>query len=143
MIRTRARFGPAQFELLRFWSSSSVLKDAAATPSSPERKKPKPNDERNDDGGHGETRVADPDDPRAVHAKTVASALDLACGAQGLGRACQRLLDYGRQQYVERVLFADDAGARAELCHYVPSSVTPQNAVLMSSRSGTAATTPR
>jgi hypothetical protein len=54
----------------------------------------------------------------------------------GLGRACQRLIDYGRREYLRKVLFADtpDQPGNAELLYYVPADVTPQNAALVAHR---------
>jgi hypothetical protein len=34
----------------------------------------------------------------------------LPCGVQGLGRACQRLIDYGRCEYLNHVIFSKDSG---------------------------------
>jgi tRNA:m4X modification enzyme len=54
--------------------------------------------------------------------------LGLACGGKGLGRACQRLIDYGRCEYLR------GRGFTVKLCHYVPRVVTPQNALIVASR---------
>jgi hypothetical protein len=69
-----------------------------------------------------------------VTAPKVAEAMNLQCGAQGLGRACQRLIDYGRQEYMRRVLFADTSPSNVRLLYYVPTSVSPQNAMLVANR---------
>mmetsp|Transcript_17074 Transcript_17074/g.49300 ORF Transcript_17074/g.49300 Transcript_17074/m.49300 type:complete len:137 (+) Transcript_17074:729-1139(+) len=93
-------------------------------------------------------------DPVAV--ASVTRDLHLACGPQGLGRGCQRLIDRGRLEYMREVLFpgnnkgtdraaaarggrADDGCAappkppapQCELCHYVDPDMTPMNALLV------------
>ena len=53
---------------------------------------------------------------------------DLSCGVRGLGRACQRIIDYGRCEYMRDVLGYQRS---SELKHYVDESITPQNALLI------------
>lgn len=61
----------------------------------------------------------------------IVQALNLACGVLGLGRACQRLIDYGRHRYIEDHIFPSLKRQKEEcLLHYVDSSVTPQNFLL-------------
>jgi len=50
------------------------------------------------------------------------------CGAEGLGRACQRLIDYGRCEYMRKELLGNDG--RVSLSHYVYRNFPPQNAML-------------
>ena len=42
----------------------------------------------------------------------------LKCGINGLGRACQRLIDYGRREFLRDRIFSGNEGF-ANLCHYV------------------------
>lgn len=107
-------FGAAEFELLRKWSSGTVASVFGAAA----------------DTEH-QTPVDDGRDPYGVTA--VSSSLNLKCGIQGLGRACQRLLDAGRCEYMRKVLFADGSHD-VSLCQYVGAEVTPQNAVLIARR---------
>lgn len=126
-------FGAAEFELLRLWSSGTV-KDTST------------------DGEGG--RTADPNDPdddpdeytrnshsesgsiaaKALNVTKIVEALGLRCGAQGLGRACQRLIDYGRGEYLRKVIFINEESSNVELLYYVKDSVTPQNAALIAHR---------
>lgn len=110
-------FGEEEFELLRAWSAGSVLPHAL-----PSRKKA-----RRDYGLEEEEHFSLVSKVN-VRALDVVQSLGLLCGVQGLGRACQRIIDYGRREYIAKVL----TNSKTELFHYVPSSVTPQNAVLFS-----------
>jgi tRNA:m4X modification enzyme len=107
-------FGAFEFELLRKWSSGTVAqcKDTAS-----------------------EHHVVEIDEHDQCSATAIARALNLTCGIQGLGRACQRLLDIARCNYMERVLFKGSHDV--SLCHYVNSDVTPQNAVIVARRKTT------
>jgi len=58
---------------------------------------------------------------------TIVADLKLECGVRGLGRACQRLIDYGRMEYMKNTL----GFMHGEICHYVDEKVTPQNALLI------------
>jgi len=69
----------------------------------------------------------------SVKVTTVAQALGLDCGARGLGQCCKRLIDYGRREYLQHVIFPKSA-RKVELMAYVPSDVTPENAVLIASQ---------
>ena len=125
-------FGPIEFELLRHWSSGSVK--CACQYDGIKTKKMKI--ERDDDHGSCDVPVSsklDSEGRNKVSVSKVADALNLQCGAQGLGRACQRLIDYGRLQYICKVLFSnvDDNSKKTQLLHYVPADITPQNALLL------------
>jgi tRNA:m4X modification enzyme len=65
---------------------------------------------------------------------SIVESLHLECGVQGLGRACQRLIDYGRLQYIQQCLFSLDEAVHVKMLHYVPDTVTPQNAALIAYR---------
>jgi tRNA:m4X modification enzyme len=124
-------FGEAEFELLRRWSSGSVLEQGSNTqPSSP-------SDDQQETNEHGSTSQCSVgnrgcDDETIISISKVVEALKLKCGVRGLGRACQRLIDYGRQEYLRNVLFAGDG--QVEMLHYVSDKVTPQNAALVACR---------
>jgi len=64
---------------------------------------------------------------------SVVSALKLRCGPVGLGRACQRLIDYGRREYIARHLAGRRVGSKVELLSYVPLEQTLQNTALVAS----------
>jgi tRNA:m4X modification enzyme len=63
----------------------------------------------------------------------VVEVLRLQCGARGLARACQRLIDYGRLQYMRNVLLSNRGSNsfHVEMLRYVPFDVTPQNTALI------------
>jgi tRNA:m4X modification enzyme len=110
-------FGSAEFELLRKWSTGTVAHLKSADKDS-------------------EHQPAEIDDRDPCSVAAVVRSLNLKCGIQGFGRACQRLLDGGRCDYMRKVLFADTHDV--ELCHYVDADVTPQNAVLVAKKRSTA-----
>ena len=122
-------FSEPEFELLRKWASAGCIVDGPETVSSVQ-----PANERNQDDEHGsQTATLNNDDREPVSIGNVVDALGLKCGAHGLGRCCQRLIDYGRREYLNHVLFAGES-ERAELVYYVPLTVTPQNAALFAFR---------
>lgn len=110
-------FGKEEFELLRRWSAATCL----------------PN--KNGAEEHSPAKIAggskDEGDARSPYAVgRVVESLGLACGVQGLGRCCQRLIDQGRCEYIQNVLFCNESSATTSLVHYVLPQVTPQNAVV-------------
>jgi tRNA:m4X modification enzyme len=129
-------FGPAEFDLLRRWSSGTVKEG-----NSPCCQKPRSAAAQGDakfhiveDDTHREHVI--PDLGGSINSiSEVVKALGLACDVQGLGRACQRLIDHGRCEYMRCDLLPEqqesECGA-TELLHYVSADVTPQNAVLVS-----------
>jgi tRNA:m4X modification enzyme len=121
-------FGESDFDVLKRWTSASVL------------------DDRRDSGEDFEDDHADckhghkKDDGNVF---TVVKELDLSCGGNGLGRACQRIIDYGRCDYMKKTLFCSQTSSvggsnggsfEVNLIHYVPRNVTPQNALIMAFR---------
>ncbi|CAB9496382.1 m(4)X modification enzyme TRM13 homolog [Seminavis robusta] len=143
-------FGPEEFEMMRLWSSGTVKDDGTSSADNGNNTKQPANSIAEADNGKRKRKGTEIEDETHCDSCTtdsqlegkvtsvvdVVNSLQLSCGVQGLGRACQRLLDYGRKQYLEQVLFAEDPKAYVDLCYYVPSSVTPQNAVFMASRQG-------
>jgi len=83
---------------------------------------------------HSKTLLSDEEINQALDGYSVTKivrSLNLKCGANGLGRACQRLIDYGRCQYMKEHLRKPDKNTTVvNMCHYVDSKVTPQNALL-------------
>jgi tRNA:m4X modification enzyme len=119
-------FGKRDFDALKRWTSASVLDDR--------------NGSSCEDGEKHYTEYTDNDEDKSDHLNvfTVVQELGLACGGNGLGRACQRIIDYGRCQYLTKLLctggVSDEATCKSlkvKLCHYVPRTVTPQNALIM------------
>jgi tRNA:m4X modification enzyme len=115
-------FGSQEFDLMRRWSSGTVTSECSACQ----------NKKTNDDE-HGKCSNDDGKDPMSIASIIQSLELTSLC-REGLGRACQRLLDQGRLEYIRQVLLADSDECQVEMFHYVPSSVTPQNAVLVAHR---------
>jgi tRNA:m4X modification enzyme len=136
MEDTGISFGSAEFDLLRRWSSGTVKEGNSSCCQKPRSAAVQgdPILKDVDDDTHGEHIV--PDLGGSLNGiSDVVKALGLACDVQGLGRACQRLIDHGRCEYIRCVLLPEQEeskGGVTELCHYVPADVTPQNAVLIS-----------
>ena len=119
-------FGLAEFDTLRRWSEGTVRVSKVAEDST--------EGAALDDANHPiKRRKDDTADPRTANISDVVDSLNLQCGPQGLGRACQRMIDYGRLCYIRKILFPDGTSP-GELLYYVPDSVTPQNAALIASR---------
>ena len=119
-------FGAAEFELMRKWSSGTcAVVDGKKTVNTVQ------NDEDMEHSSH--SCLEDNEGKDTTGISTVVKALNLKCGVPGLGRACQRLIDYGRQEYLRNVLFSRESDV-VEMLYYVPHSVTPQNAALVAYR---------
>ena len=119
-------FGTAEFELMRKWSSGScAVIDAKKTANTIER------DGDLEHGSHNCLKDDEGNDATGI--SIIVKALDLSCGVPGFGRVCQRLIDYGRQEYLRNVLFSRESDV-VEMLYYVPHSVTPQNAALVAYR---------
>eukprot|EP00956_Cyclotella_meneghiniana_P033199 scaffold94344_cov64-Cyclotella_meneghiniana.AAC.2 len=120
-----ASFGKQDFDVLKRWTSASVLDDSHA----PNNNSEMHHTEHSENSGKYYCNVMN-----------VVKELGLSCGGNGLGRACQRIIDYGRCDYMRSNLFgvppASDAAPEdklfdAKVLHYVPRKVTPQNAILL------------
>ena len=127
-------FGENQFNLMKRWASASVERP------SPNSNSPSANDQTEDDHP---TFLDDDNDHegRASNIFAVVGELGLACGAKGLGRACQRLIDYGRCDFMRNALLSSENHSSSgggtynvRLLHYVPRDVTPQNALIIATR---------
>jgi tRNA:m4X modification enzyme len=131
----RLGFGAEEFNLLRRWCAASV----ATTDNHAETGRDETSGEAAQhnvlpvEGMDHENKFAD-NDLLATNISSVVRDLNLSCGVQGLGRACQRLIDYGRYQFLQQQIFSTDDTCRkkvvTKLSHYVPTTVTPQNAAL-------------
>ena len=71
------------------------------------------------------------DDSSCTGIKQIVASLNLKCGVRGLGRACQRIIDFGRMEYMREVL---GFHSMCDIQHYVDETVTPQNALLIGRR---------
>ena len=118
-------FGKAEFDLMIKWCGASVAHDDDEASSA--------NNSFQDNGtGTGTTNIS-----------SIVKSLELNCGIQGLGRACQRLVDFGRLEYLQHDIFGGDSvlgnsstsnDIFIDLCHYVSPKVSPQNAILRAYR---------
>lgn len=76
---------------------------------------------------------------RGLKIGTIVDSLHLECGIEGLGRACQRLIDHGRLEYLRNVIFSasttSSSLSSSKLLHYIAPDVSPQNACLIGARS--------
>ena len=126
-------FGPSEFDLLRRWCAATV----ATREGKPRACVDDTECLEDDDSEHKNVFVEN--DTNGNSEKTsvsyVVRQLNLSCGIQGLGRACQRLIDYGRSKYIQQQIFQnDDERTIVNLSHYVAPDVTPQNAILWAYR---------
>ncbi|OEU20374.1 hypothetical protein FRACYDRAFT_260308 [Fragilariopsis cylindrus CCMP1102] len=126
-------FGSSEFDLLRRWCAATV----ATREGKPRACVDDTECLEDDDSEHKNVFVEN--DTNGNSEKTsvsyVVRQLNLSCGIQGLGRACQRLIDYGRSKYIQQQIFQnDDERTIVNLSHYVAPDVTPQNAILWAYR---------
>ena len=116
-------FGEEEFDLMKRWACGTVIGVDG-------RKKA---DERDLEDDHN-AEIIEKAGSCKDHYKNITfivKSLAMKCGPEGFGRACQRLIDYGRQQYMKEQLFSSDIiETRDGLSHYVDANVTPQNALL-------------
>jgi tRNA:m4X modification enzyme len=115
-------FSKGEFDVMKRWTSASVLEDRCCAS----------NDDAED---HHYVGIEGNDGTNDLNAFNVVQKLGLACGGNGLGRACQRIIDFGRTKYMKNTLFCTQEAERrifdVKLLHYVPRKVTPQNALLV------------
>ena len=130
-------FGPNEFHLMKKWTSASVLSIPNKVDETNSQTKTNHEVMEQENHNHHSTNNDNDDDATTTtttgleNTNTITSIveeLQLKCGVQGLGRACQRLIDYGRLEYIKHQLFPTSTDA--QLCHYVDSDITPQNALL-------------
>ncbi|GKY96149.1 hypothetical protein MPSEU_000574900 [Mayamaea pseudoterrestris] len=115
-------FGSAEFDLLCHWSGGAVHVDNSEISTSCTADRPDVNNDYPNIATNGESVV--------LGVTRIVESLNLRCGQQGLGRACQRLIDYGRLGYIRDVLYPK-MHDRAKLLYYVSCDISPQNAALV------------
>jgi tRNA:m4X modification enzyme len=129
---TTSSFGKHEFDLLARWSAGTVsCGSQAQSPVVSGRVGEEVSPIEHSSG----FRNVDSDDPFNV--TKIAEAIQVEPAE--LGRACQRLIDFGRREFMQSHIFTTDAEPPAasssmstvELVHYVPPEVTPQNALLL------------
>lgn len=130
-------FGPGEFDLLRRWSGATV----ATRESGKSKTNTTESSAEGDDIEHSivfdeKHTTSEVDNIPETSISAVVRQLGLSCTIQGLGRACQRLIDFGRSEYIHQNIFQDkDEGAVAnDLAYYVSPEITPQNAILKAYR---------
>ncbi|KAL7454652.1 hypothetical protein ACHAWC_006273 [Mediolabrus comicus] len=127
------KFGVRDFNQLKRWTSASVLENGNAGTDQQRQ------EEEGGEGVNDEHKVGNADTAKGKSQNifSVVKELNLACGGRGLGRACQRLIDYGRTDYIKKHLFEADLSkgkVDVSLCHYCSSEITPQNALIIAKR---------
>lgn len=110
-------FGRKEFDILTKWTTGTVLCCCCN------------NREQHHD--HNNSIVASTNDRFGKAMSQLVQRLNLSCGVHGLGRCCQRIIDYGRVVYMREVL----RFPYSDVVHFVEESVTPQNALLIGSHS--------
>jgi tRNA:m4X modification enzyme len=121
-------FGEAEFDLVRKWAGAVEMEatidglDAG----------PCEDDVEGDDNRHYTSPDNDNNELlKSVGITAVADGLD--CGTRGLSRACQRLIDYGRREYIHRIL-GNASDLKVEMLRYIPDDISPQNTALIGYR---------
>jgi tRNA:m4X modification enzyme len=112
-------FGEEHFEKLVQWTGGSTLLETVVS-----------NDTVTEAGDDDHKHLVVHDESSETGIKQIVMEAKICCGVRGLGRACQRIIDYGRREYMRDVL-----GFRrsSHILYYVDESVTPQNALLIGS----------
>lgn len=128
---TDGSFGKNEFDTLKYWggmgSAPTVPEDMSSYIQKQQQGEKQEEEEDNHDNNlvYQVSRTED-------RLSSVVRDLGLACGSKALGRACQRLIDYGRVEYMKNVLFKDADVDGTRMQHYINPDVTPQNVLLMS-----------
>ena len=130
-------FGAEEFDLMRRWACGTVIGQDGIEKVKDTSSSQQVIDEHNDTektlGGtqpEHMTNLEFSKDDSAKNITHVVKSFKLCCGLEGLGRACQRLIDFGRCEFMKHQLFDDKQRKKISLSHYVDSIVTPQNALL-------------
>jgi len=119
-------FGEKEFNLMKRWGAGSAVESESSNGTAAPTDTSTASGEEEEENHN--TNATEQDYPQKL--SSVVSELGLSCGSKGLGRACQRLIDYGRVEYMKQILFKD--GSETSMKHYVDPEVTPQNALLCS-----------
>ena len=120
-----ASFGEKKFNLMKRWTAASVLE---------ERKESAEPDKDNDMQEEHKDNTTEEEKGRYPNIFKVVCDIGLSCGGAMLARACQRIIDYGRCEYMKRNIFNSSGSYNVELKHYVSRDVTPQNALIVASK---------
>ena len=118
-------FGEKEFNLMKRWTAASVLE---------ERKESAEPDRDNELQEEHKDNTTEEEKGRYPNIFKVVTDMGLSCGGALLARACQRLIDYGRCEYMRKNIFSSSESYKIELKHYVSRDVTPQNALIIASR---------
>jgi len=138
-------FGPLEFDLLRRWSGATVATREGVSKTSRGKTEAINNLLEDDDMEHPRTLFdenkvnIDATNSSETNISAIVRELGLSCSIQGLGRACQRLIDYGRSEYIHQNIFQTNNKGTVvnNLSQYVGPEITPQNAILWAYRKET------
>jgi tRNA:m4X modification enzyme len=119
-------FGANEFELLRRWSTGANHSTRGCHDDG--------HSKQEEEEGASEHKSVQDSGKDPLNVNSIVQSLQLQCGVQSLGRACQRLLDYGRCEYMREVVFHNEPGTHVEMVHYVSTDITLQNTVLLGCR---------
>eukprot|EP00549_Striatella_unipunctata_P008538 CAMPEP_0118680062 /NCGR_PEP_ID=MMETSP0800-20121206/4138_1 /TAXON_ID=210618 ORGANISM="Striatella unipunctata, Strain CCMP2910" /NCGR_SAMPLE_ID=MMETSP0800 /ASSEMBLY_ACC=CAM_ASM_000638 /LENGTH=244 /DNA_ID=CAMNT_0006576133 /DNA_START=66 /DNA_END=801 /DNA_ORIENTATION=- len=119
-----------EFDLMLRWTTGTTYKDQKHIEDPKED-----NDDEEVDIEHGTPGSTNTQLSGFPNATSIVKALQLKCGIRGFGRACQRLIDHGRVEYMNEFLnkksFLDHKrNFKTRMFHYIEESVTPQNLLL-------------
>ena len=124
-VESLSSFGKDEFDTMKRWACGTIIHERDDEP----RKRYSDNNEIQVET-HSSALPTTENNEEIMSVHQVILALKLKCGPRGLGRACQRLIDYGRCEYL-RKLPVETSFSKVKLCHYVDSSITPQNAMIL------------
>mmetsp|Transcript_5422 Transcript_5422/g.15734 ORF Transcript_5422/g.15734 Transcript_5422/m.15734 type:complete len:477 (-) Transcript_5422:1369-2799(-) len=131
-------FGPDEFDLMRRWSAATVASSGGKTKANGNKAEPSSTEhEVEHENTFAETESKNESKKTSeTNISAVVQKLNLSCTIQGLGRACQRLIDFGRSNYIHQTIFQNNGDEKIvnDLSYYVDSEVTPQNAFLQAYR---------
>lgn len=134
-------FGEMEFNMMKKWATGTVIVDdkhgqsrtSEGQGADDEEEEDHPTSNKSQEQEQQLQQQQQDDDlhsPQDMSVTRVASSLGLQCGPQGLGRACQRLIDYGRCEYMRNEVFSSPH-SKVSIVHYVEPHITPQNAMLL------------
>jgi len=118
-------FGEKEFNLMKRWTAASVLEER--------KESAKPDNDNEMQEEHKDNNTEE-EKGRYPNIFKVVSDMGLSCGGALLARACQRLIDYGRCEYMRNNIFNSSDSYKIELKHYVSRDITPQNALIVAAR---------
>ena len=132
-------FGEREFNLMKRWTPASVLGDPKKPGAGPSSVEEKAIVEEHNVGNVDNKEEAGRRGPNNIF--TVVEDAGFECGGRGLGRACQRLIDHGRCEYLRNdKLLCQECSPQnygdfgVGMLHYVARDITPQNALIVASK---------